>query len=549
MKVIAESAFNHNGDLQYLKDLALASQRAGADYFTCQVMHAESFCVKDYEKYDIYVNNSFSREQWYEVFDYCQEIEIAVIPCILDEISWQWVRDYGYKLVKIHATDIANVPMLEKIAGEPEVQVLLETQCATHQDIEVALSVIGSQVICLMHGFSNYPTELEDINLKSIDYLADYFGYPTGLADHTTDTDCMPLMALAKGVDFLEKHITLSRNHRHFDWQVSLNPEAFGAMVLCLHNYQKALGHYAKHPVPHERDFRTVMYKKVVAEGQPLQRADEGMDGLAHTFLGFDRSRVGVALIARLKSQRLPRKVMKPLLDADMISVLYNSLHKSKWLTNTFLATSTLEEDAELTQRFGNTFTGHPVSVIDRMLSLARREKWGGIFRVTGDNPLTSHELIDQMIDMFRENELDYVRANNFPFGISAELFSTAYLYRTYMEMENPMHSEYLSWFVLNDPNARKGCVRFEGDERMRRVNLSVDYQADYDRVKGVLERAGITAVPDIRLDQVLKNVDLQDVEPADKIIKLPEQTSISFDEYLQLIDGVKYEKVITYKL
>ena len=41
MKVIAESAFNHNGDLEYLKQLANAAHKSGADNFTFQVMNTD----------------------------------------------------------------------------------------------------------------------------------------------------------------------------------------------------------------------------------------------------------------------------------------------------------------------------------------------------------------------------------------------------------------------------------------------------------------------------------------------------------------------------
>ena len=84
----------------------------------------------------------------------------------------------------------------------------------------------------------------------------------------------------------------------------------------------------------------------------------------------------------------------------------------------------------------------------------------GAIFRVTGDNPLTDPSLMQEMIELYLDNSLDYVRVEIVPFGMSAELFSTEYLWRLYLNMENPMTSEYLTWFVLQDKTARKGSIR-----------------------------------------------------------------------------------------
>ena len=53
MKIIAESAFNHNGDVRYLIELAKKSQEAGADFFTFQIMDLAEFCDIDYAKYSL----------------------------------------------------------------------------------------------------------------------------------------------------------------------------------------------------------------------------------------------------------------------------------------------------------------------------------------------------------------------------------------------------------------------------------------------------------------------------------------------------------------
>jgi N,N'-diacetyllegionaminate synthase len=549
MKIIAESAFNHNGNPEYLKKLAICSLESNADYFTVQVYDTDAFCVKDYSKYKICEDVCLSERQWTDFFDFARRNKIELIPCTLDKPSFFMCYNYGFRFFKIHATDILNVDVLTAMSEKTDCKFLLETQCSTYQDIKFAVDMLGLRIEAIMHGYSNYPTELEDLRLNAIDYLRDNFPeYKYGIADHSLDTAEIPLMALAKGYDYLEKHITLTRNKRNYDWQVSLYPNEFRIMTEKIKLYSKSLGPKIKHPVKNELQYRNIIFKKFLGENT-FKRSDTGKDYLTRSFEEFPKTDVGIALIARLKSQRLPLKVLKPFGDKTLIEFLYSNLEKSMKIKKVVLSTSGLLEDKPLANLFENKnlFLGHPISVLDRMLSLALREKWGGIFRVTGDNPFTSPELIDTMIDIFVEHDLDYVRANNVPLGISAELFSTDYLWNLYLNMENPNHSEYLSWFVLNDMNAQKGAVNIVStNTKMKHVNLSVDYHEDYSRCLELLERI-VDSGSEVCLDTVLSNLNCTDMVDDKKNIKLPDGKSILFGDYMELIENLEYKSVKIY--
>ena len=451
------------------------------------------------------------------------------------------------RFFKLHATDITNIPMLEYLRTKEDVLLILETQCATSLEINFALDRIGNdKVECLIHGFSNYPTEVEDLNLNTLDYLRDYFPlHKVGLADHSLDVTAIPLMALAKGCEYLEKHITLSRNNRNFDYQVSLYPYEFSQMVSAVRHYQKSLGQYMKHPVKSEMPYRTIMYKKYLGNNQ-FKRANEGQDYMNFIIDSFNKKDVGIALIARLKSKRLKEKILQPLHDTFMLDFLYKKLHLSKKVKKIYLATSPLLEDkrlVDLTKKAGyNIHLGHPVSVLDRMLELCLSQNLGSIFRVTGDNPFTDIKLIDEMVDLMLENDLDYVRVNGVPFGVSGELFSTKYLWKLYMNMENPMNSEYLTLFVLGDNEARKGCIDVKSSIKdIKYINLSVDYQEDLDRVKKLLEKLGDKDPYAINMIDLVEYIDTLDREDKNKIIKLPNDKTILFSDFLEKLENQNY--------
>lgn len=552
MKIIAESAFNHNGSLQYLKELALAAKNAGTDFFTVQVMNVNNFCTDSYSKYEIYKTTEFTKDEWYEIFDYCNSINLQVIPCVLEETSLQWCIDYGYTLIKIHATDITNKPLLLKISENDSVKIILETQCATIFEIKYALNILGNEKIeALFTGYSNYPSEVEELNLNVLDTFKRDFSFKTGFADHSLDTSEIPLIALAKGCSYLEKHITLSRNNRNYDWQVSLYPHEFAVMVNIIKHYSLALGDGVKHPTVNEKPYRNIMYKKVVNNSLALKRANDGEYFLDNEINSFSTSSVVVALIARLKSQRLKQKVLLPFCEHELIIDLFSRISKSDKY-KVFIATSTLPEDNPLVELFEHKdlplYRGDAVSVIDRMLDLAYQQKAGAIFRVTGDNPFTDPTLMEKMLLLLQDNNLDYVKTNNIPFGVGAELFSTSYLWRLYKKLETTKFSEYLTWYVLKDEEVRMGCIDVETAFPIQLVNLSVDLKEDYERCKILLSNINKKSFSTITLADILKNIDKLDVVDTSKEIKLPGGITVSLMDYLDEFDKKQYikrEKII----
>ena len=83
------------------------------------------------------------------------------------------------------------------------------------------------------------------MHLRTIPHLAETFGVPVGLSDHTMDI-AVPVAAVALGACIIEKHFTLSRAVPGPDSAFSLEPHEFRAMVDAVRVAEKALGevHY-----------------------------------------------------------------------------------------------------------------------------------------------------------------------------------------------------------------------------------------------------------------------------------------------------------------
>jgi N-acetylneuraminate synthase len=79
------------------------------------------------------------------------------------------------------------------------------------------------------------------MNLRTIPDMAQRFGVPVGLSDHTLGI-AVPVAAVTLGACIVEKHFTLSRSTPGPDSAFSLEPQEFKQMVEAIRVAEKSLG-------------------------------------------------------------------------------------------------------------------------------------------------------------------------------------------------------------------------------------------------------------------------------------------------------------------
>lgn len=137
-------------------------------------------------------------------------------------------------------------------------------------EIEFALDILTKERlqlddITVLHCNTEYPTPMDDVNLKAMQTIAVAFpGIRVGYSDHTLGIE-IPVAAAAMGAAVIEKHFTLDRSMKGPDHQASLEPDELRAMVRAIRNVEKAMGHGRKKPSPSERKNMPVARKSIVA--------------------------------------------------------------------------------------------------------------------------------------------------------------------------------------------------------------------------------------------------------------------------------------------
>ena len=280
--IIAEAGVNHNGSLETAKQLVDVASEAGADIVKFQTFSADRLVTISANKAE-YQNQTtdasesqhamirkleLSREMHEDIIAYCKQCNIEFFSTGFDTQSIDMLVDLGLEQFKIPSGEITNLPYLRHIGkyGKP---VILSTGMANLGEIEAALLVLetsGTQRknITVLHCNTEYPTPMEDVNLKAMLAIRDAFGVKIGYSDHTLGTE-VSVAAVAMGATVVEKHFTLDRTLTGPDHKASLEPEELKAMVQAIRNIEIALGDGIKRPSPSEAKNKLIVRKSIVA--------------------------------------------------------------------------------------------------------------------------------------------------------------------------------------------------------------------------------------------------------------------------------------------
>lgn len=277
--IIAEAGVNHNGDINLAKELVREAKRCGADIVKFQTfipgkLASRHAAMADYQKKNLGVDEpqdamlgrlTLKREEYAALADYCRETGIRFLSTPFEVESMQFLKGLQ-DIWKIPSGEITNYPYLVEIAGTGK-DVILSTGMSTLQEVDEALAVLrgnGAGGITLLHCTTNYPTPMEDVNLKAMLTLRDTFHCPVGYSDHTRGIE-VPIAAAALGAEVVEKHFTLDRNMEGPDHKASLEPDELEAMVKAIRNIEKALGDGVKEPSASEKPNIAVARKSIIA--------------------------------------------------------------------------------------------------------------------------------------------------------------------------------------------------------------------------------------------------------------------------------------------
>ncbi len=264
--VIAEAGLNHDGKVEQAKDLVSAAKDTGADMVKFQMFQTPELCSRSSKAYSLFTSLELKREEWMEVAAHARKVDITFSASVFGTYGLELLSEMKCGCVKIASSDLTYGPLLDA-AAKTGLPLVVSTGMSYLGEVEDALRVLhanGDVNVALLHCVSNYPTSVEDANLKAMGTMREAFHVPVGFSDHTMD-DLVPLAAVALGASLIEKHFTLDRGLPGPDHKLSMVPEEFRKMVQDIRRVEKALGTGFKVPVEKEHPVRTSARRSIVS--------------------------------------------------------------------------------------------------------------------------------------------------------------------------------------------------------------------------------------------------------------------------------------------
>jgi pseudaminic acid synthase len=287
--IVAEMSANHGGSLDHALEVVRVAAACGADAIKVQTFTADTMTLKSdappfrvgkslwegRSLHELYGEAHMPWEWQPRLKALADELGIALFSTPFDGSSVDFLEKMNVPAYKIASFELVDIPLIRRVArtGKP---LVMSTGMASPEEMHEAVAAarsVGNDQIVLLKCTSAYPAPPEEVNLRTIPHMAQAFGLPTGLSDHTMGT-AVPVASVALGAVLIEKHFCLSRAEGGPDSAFSMEPQELKRLVADVRMVEKALGsadyHLGEEELRSRGYRRSLFVVEDVPAGQPL---------------------------------------------------------------------------------------------------------------------------------------------------------------------------------------------------------------------------------------------------------------------------------------
>lgn len=249
LDIIAEIAQGYMGDITLCKKFIEAASNANATSIKFQLVYADELSTKDYKHYKLFKSLEIKDKDWKILNSVSKKNNIKMYFDVFGTKSLKLAEKLKLDTVKIHPTDLTNYSFLKKVSISKIKNIILGVGGYKLKVIQKAVGLFPQKKLTLMHGFQGYPTLNNENHLDRIDFFKKKFqkkNIQFAFADHSIPEEknnYLPsILAIAKGIKVIEKHLTLSKILKMEDYESAYNPDEFYYYVQMINNTISILG-------------------------------------------------------------------------------------------------------------------------------------------------------------------------------------------------------------------------------------------------------------------------------------------------------------------
>jgi len=266
--IIAEIGNNHNGDIEIAKKLIEIASQIGVDAVKFQVKDIESSFSKELLEKPYNGPNSFgktyrehkeflefNKDQLKTLYEYSRQKGIICFSTPFDIKSVELLENLNNPIYKISSFHVTDIPLIKRIIDTKK-PVIMSTGMSTIEEISKVYQLFtDTNNLILLQCTSSYPTNDEDVNLKSIITLREKFDVNVGYSGHERGTS-ISAASVMFGASVIERHFTLDRTMKGPDHAASLEPEGMKLLIDKCKRIFNSIGSGEKNVLPCEFENR-----------------------------------------------------------------------------------------------------------------------------------------------------------------------------------------------------------------------------------------------------------------------------------------------------
>jgi spore coat polysaccharide biosynthesis protein SpsF len=214
-----------------------------------------------------------------------------------------------------------------------------------------------------------------------------------------------------------------------------------------------------------------------------------------------NKQKVVCIIQARMASSRLPGKVLKDICGHPMLYWVLNRAGRSGKIDELVIATTLDDSDDPISQwcQRNNTqcYRGDTFDVLDRYYQTAKKHQADVVVRLTADCPLIDPQLIDDVLEAFFDNNVDF-GANRlptpfkrtYPIGLDIEVASFNALSDAWEKAKLPYEREHVMPYLYAVKD-RFNILILEADQDHGSRRWTVDTPEDLEFVRALFNTPG----------------------------------------------------------
>ncbi len=220
--------------------------------------------------------------------------------------------------------------------------------------------------------------------------------------------------------------------------------------------------------------------------------------------------KVGFIIVARLKSTRLPLKLLMDLKGKKIIEWVIERAKTLKGISEVVLCTSPNPQDFPLVEiALENQiyyFPGSEEDVLERIYQASRMFSLDYVVGITGENPLFCRYYAQRVIDIARKGEYDYIKIDGLPLGCAVYSVRFSALERVIEAKGDYTDTEIWGYFFDRSDIFNVYTLQVSEEVRRPHYRLTLDYPEDYKLLSVLFDNIPFEKLMD--LSAVIKYID-----------------------------------------